>query len=191
MIVAVAGHCLSEVISTVSQPVGHSFFLLPPRGRRMSPLPDRFLIMTEDYVIRPMQPSDLAWVVEIENLCYPNPWSAELFQRELNNPLAAVDLLWIEGELAGYLCFWLVSGELNILNVAVAPGFRRRGAAAALLRHVIEKSRRQDFERAFLEVRVSNAGAIALYRSFGFKASSIRKRYYSDGEDAMIMTRDA
>jgi len=137
-----------------------------------------------------MQPSDLARVVEIENLCYPNPWSAELFVRELDNPLAAVDLLWLEGEIAGYLCSWLVSGELNILNVAVVPAFRRRAAAAALLRHVIEKSRRQGLERSFLEVRVGNAGAIALYRSFGFKPVSIRKRYYPDGEDAVVMELD-
>jgi ribosomal-protein-alanine N-acetyltransferase len=146
--------------------------------------------MTEDHVIRPMQPSDLARVVEIENLCYPNPWSAELFKRELDNPLAAVDLLWLEGEIAGYLCSWLVSGELNILNVAVVPAFRRRGAAAALLRHVIGKSRRQDLERSFLEVRVGNAGAIELYSSFGFKPVSIRKRYYPDGEDAVMMELD-
>jgi ribosomal-protein-alanine N-acetyltransferase len=146
--------------------------------------------MIEDHVIRPMQPSDLARVVEIENLCYPNPWSAELFERELDNPLAAVDLLWVEGEIAGYLCSWLVSGELNILNVAVVPAFRRRGAAAALLRYVIEKSRRQGLERSFLEVRVGNAGAIELYRSFGFKPVSIRKRYYPDGEDAVVMELD-
>jgi ribosomal-protein-alanine N-acetyltransferase len=149
------------------------------------------LTMTENYLIRPMQPSDLARVLEIEDLCYPNPWSAELFQRELDNHLAAVDLLWVEGELAGYLCSWLVSGELNILNVAVAPDFRRRGAAAALLRHVVEKSRDQGFERAFLEVRIGNAGAIALYRSFGFKSVSLRKCYYPDGEDALVMVREA
>jgi ribosomal-protein-alanine N-acetyltransferase len=146
--------------------------------------------MTENYLIRPMQTSDLASVLEIENLCYPNPWSAELFQRELDNPLADVDLLWIEGTLAGYLCSWLVSGELNILNVAVAPDFRRRGAAAVLLRHVIGKSRNQGLERAFLEVRVGNAGAIALYRSFGFREVSLRKRYYPDGEVAIIMDLD-
>jgi len=147
--------------------------------------------MTEDYLIRPMQLSDLARVLEIENLCYPNPWSAELFQRELYNSLSAIDLLWLEGELAGYLCSWLVSGELNILNVAISPAFRRRGAAAALLCHVLERSRRQGLERAFLEVRVGNGGAIALYRSFGFRETSLRKRYYPDGEDAMIMTRNA
>jgi len=146
--------------------------------------------MIDDYVIRPMQPSDLTRVIEIENLCYPNPWSEELFVRELDNPLAAVDLLWLEGELAGYLCSWLVSGELNILNVAVSPCFRRRGAAASLLRHVIEKSRLQGLERAFLEVRIGNSGAIALYRSFGFKEISLRKGYYPDGEDAMVMELD-
>lgn len=145
------------------------------------------LSMTEDYVIRSMRHSDLARVVEIEKLCYSHPWSAELFQRELDNPLASMDLLWIEGELAGYLCSWMVSGELTILNVAVAPRFRRRGMAAALLRHVIEKNRSRGLDRVFLEVRVGNIGAIALYRSFGFRKMSVRKRYYPDGEDALVM----
>jgi ribosomal-protein-alanine N-acetyltransferase len=148
------------------------------------------LTMTEDYVIQPMRQSDLARVVEIENLCYPNPWSAELFQRELDNPLASVELLWIAGELAGYLCSWMVSGELTILNVAIAPPFRRRGAAAALLRHVIGKNRSQGLERVFLEVRVGNIGAITLYRSFGFQEVTLRRRYYPDGEDAMVMMKD-
>jgi ribosomal-protein-alanine N-acetyltransferase len=131
--------------------------------------------------------ADLEEVVAVENLCYSHPWSAELFRRELDNPLSTVDLLWVDGKLAGYLCSWLVCGELHILNVATAPAFRRRGVAAALLRHLFARSRGQGLERAFLEVRASNAGAIALYRAFGFHPVSRRQRYYPDGEDALIM----
>lgn len=143
--------------------------------------------MPDNYIIRDMSPADIDQVAAIERLCHSHPWSAELFRRELDNPLATVDLLWFDAQLAGYLCSWLVCGELNILNVATAPAFRRRGVAATLLRHVFERNRAQGVERAFLEVRVSNVGAIALYRSFGFRTVSRRQHYYADGEDAVIM----
>lgn len=143
--------------------------------------------MTERCIIRPMGRDDLEQVLAVENHCYAFPWSAELFLRELVNPLATVDLLWMGSDLAGYLCSWLVAGELQILNVATSPAFRRRGVAATLLRHAFARSRKLGCERAFLEVRVSNSGAIALYGTFGFNPVSRRKRYYADGEDALVM----
>lgn len=144
-------------------------------------------MMPESRTIRRMSPADLEEVVAVEELCHTHPWSAELFRRELENPVAAVDLLLCGGRLAGFLCSWLVCGELQIHDVATAPPFRRRGVAAALLRHVFERSRSLGLDRAFLEVRVGNAGAIALYESFAFRTVSRRPRYYPDGEDALIM----
>lgn len=137
--------------------------------------------------IRPMTVRDLPQVVAVERLCHAHPWSAELFQRELANPVSTIDLLWFGEKLAGFLCSWLVSGELEILNVATAPACRRRGVAATLLRHAFERARRRGLESAFLEVRVGNTGAIELYRKFGFAVVSRRPRYYADGEDALLM----
>jgi ribosomal-protein-alanine N-acetyltransferase len=137
--------------------------------------------------IRPMATGDLAQVAAVERLCHTHPWSPELFSRELENPLSTVDLFLVGDEVAGYLCSWYVQGELEILNVAVAPVFRRRGVARELMRHVLDRSRRQGLERAFLEVRVGNEGAIALYRAFGFCPLAVRKAYYPDGEDALVM----
>lgn len=137
--------------------------------------------------IRPMTRADLDEVVAVERLCHTHPWSAELFLRELGNPLSSVDVLWFGEMLAGFLCSWMVSGELHIHNVATAPAFRRRGVAAALLRHAFERARRQGLESAYLEVRAGNAGAIALYQKFGFGIVSRRPRYYADGEDAVLM----
>ena len=137
--------------------------------------------------IRPMAIDDLDQVVAVERLCHAHPWSAELFKRELANPVSSVDLLWFGETLAGFLCSWMVAGELEILNVATAPDCRRRGVAAALLRHVFSRARRQGLESAFLEVRVGNIGAIDLYRKFGFTVVSRRSDYYADGEDALLM----
>jgi ribosomal-protein-alanine N-acetyltransferase len=137
--------------------------------------------------IRPMLVSDLEQVVAVERLCHDHPWSAELFQQELANPISTIDLFWSDETLAGFICFWMFSGELEILNVATAPAFRRRGVAAALMRHVFAQARRQGIESAFLEVRVGNTGAIDLYHKFGFSVVARRPRYYADGEDALLM----
>lgn len=137
--------------------------------------------------IRTMREDDLDAVVELERRCQAAAWSARLFQEELANPLSTVDLLRIGTALAGYLCSWQVCGELHILNVVIAPELRRRGLAASLLRHVLQRARRDGCTRAFLEVRVGNAGAIALYRAFGFRPTGQRRGYYADGEDALIM----
>lgn len=137
--------------------------------------------------IRPMMAADLDRVVAVERLCHAHPWTAEMFQRELANPVSSIDLCWLGEALAGFLCSWMVGGELEILNVATAPAFRRRGVAAALLKHTFERARRRGLESAFLEVRIGNSGAIDLYRKFGFAVVSKRSRYYADGEDALLM----
>jgi [ribosomal protein S18]-alanine N-acetyltransferase len=142
---------------------------------------------TAEAHIRPMTMNDLDQVVAVERLCHAHPWSAELFARELANPISRVDLLWFGDKLAGFLCSWMVGAELEILNVATSPACRRRGVADALMRHVFARARSQGLTSAFLEVRVGNIEAINLYRKFGFTVVSRRPRYYADGEDALLM----
>lgn len=146
--------------------------------------------MHTDMFIRTMGEDDLPAVVELERRCHALPWSVRLFQEELANPVSTVDLLWDGMALAGYLCSWQVCGELHILNVVIAPELRRRGLAGTLLRHGLQRARRGGCNRAFLEVRVGNAAAIALYRAFDFRQTGRRRGYYADGEDALIMERD-
>jgi len=110
-----------------------------------------------------------------------------MFQSELDNPLAHIDLLWLNGSLAGYLCSWQVCRELSIHNIATTPAMRRRGVARTLLEATLHRHRRTGLDRALLEVRVSNRAAIELYRSFGFRSIDCRKSYYRDGEDALVM----
>jgi len=143
-----------------------------------------------DFLIQPFQAEDLAAVVRIEQGCYPFPWSAEHFLQEVANPFATLDLLRIGNDLAGYHCYWLIAGEMQILNLATAPGFRNRGVAAGLLQHAFSTGLVKALETAWLEVRRSNAPAIALYRRFGFQEAGVRHGYYQDGEDAMLMRRD-
>ncbi|AMV72629.1 ribosomal protein S18-alanine N-acetyltransferase [Desulfuromonas carbonis] len=139
--------------------------------------------------IRPATAADLPAILAVEQSCYSQPWSEVQFRDELGTPHAHLDLLLIDGDLAGYHCWWLLCGELHVLNLATAPCFRRRGVAAALLEEALRQGAAVGMERALLEVRAGNDGAIRLYRRFGFVESGRRKGYYPDGEDALLMEK--
>lgn len=134
-----------------------------------------------------MERTDLSEVVAIEALCHDHPWSEALFLRELENPVARIDIGELGGSIAGFLCSWTVADEVEIHDVVTAPAFRRQGVAVALLRHLLARGRGEGAERVVLEVRVGNVSAIALYSRFGFRGTGRRKGYYSDGEDALLM----
>lgn len=135
-----------------------------------------------------MQRADLIAVHQLECASQPDPWSLQHFADELDSRVATLDLYWCGETLAGFLCSWLIAGELQIQNLATLPQMRRRGVAARLLTHAIARSREQGLNAIWLEVRVSNQAAIALYERFGFSINGTRPAYYADGEDALIMT---
>jgi len=143
--------------------------------------------LAENITIRPMTVADLNAVHILERSSQSTPWSLEHFAAELENPCAQIDLGFLQGQLAGFICWWLIAGEVQVQNVATAPSSRRKGVAAALLRHVLARWRNSGFDSAWLEVRVSNLPAIALYEGFGFVVVGRRPNYYADGEDALVM----
>jgi ribosomal-protein-alanine N-acetyltransferase len=93
-----------------------------------------------------------------------------------------------EGGIAGYAVYWLAGPECHILNIAVHPEMRRRGVGSQIMDRILEDARRFECEEVVLEVRRSNLPAIKLYRKFGFVPILIRRRYYSDNEDAIVMS---
>ena len=141
---------------------------------------------------RAMIPGDLDRVAEINRQSYRHPWSAELIRREMDHAWSTV-LLGVEelpaGEaVLGFVIYWLVHDELHVLNVAVAAEHRRRGAARALMEEAAARGRARGARLATLEVRRSNAGAIALYRGLGYREVAVRPRYYAEeAEDAIVM----
>lgn len=145
------------------------------------------MLLPAGHLIRPLQQADLPAVHAIECACQTRPWTIGQFAAERDNPVAAIDIYQWEAAVAGFLCSWLIAGELQIQNLATAPEFRRQGVARRLLKHVLERSARSGMEQAWLEVRSSNQSAIALYREFGFQPAGQRPAYYHDGEDALIM----
>jgi len=144
---------------------------------------------TDSFTIRPLGYSDLPQVMAIERRAFTTPWSLAMFVLELSKPsglcLAAVNE---QDKLLGYLICARYDTVWHLMNVAVDPALRRRGIAWSMLEQMIERA---GTDREYtLEVRTSNAPAIALYERFGFRSAGTRPRYYRDnGEDAVIMWR--
>ena len=127
-------------------------------------------------------------VAAIEAECFAQPWSEKTFFEELSNPNAHTYAAIADGEAAGFLSVWEVCGEVSINNIAVREAYRRKGIARALLQHMLDEL--SQAVSVTLEVRRSNAAAIALYESFGFERVGERRNFYSQPtEDAILMTK--
>ena len=137
--------------------------------------------------IRPLRSDDLPRILAIERQCHAYPWSEEIFRDEMTTDHSRI-WVCVEGdEIAGFLCWWTISGEIEIQDVATALRYRRQGVGRCLVAAVLTAARAEGISRALLEVRVGNLSAIHLYREFGFTDCGIRRCYYPDGEDALLM----
>lgn len=130
-------------------------------------------------------------IAALEKRCFTDPWSEASVASELENPLG----LWLveerEGVVAGYIGSQSVPPEADVMNVAVAPEFRRQGIASALLSALAARLAVQGIRSLTLEVRVSNVAARALYAAFGFAEIGRRKNYYLEPkEDALILRKE-
>ncbi|RLD12886.1 ribosomal-protein-alanine N-acetyltransferase [candidate division KSB1 bacterium] len=142
-----------------------------------------------NWFIRPMTEKDLETIVALEKRIFSDPWSRSSFEAELVNKKYSYPLVMeLDGKIVAYAVIWHFFEELHIANIAVHPEYRRMGLGKAFMEYILENFANAQF--AFLEVRRSNKAAINLYESFGFKVLSVRKRYYRDGEDALVMVKD-
>lgn len=123
----------------------------------------------------------------IEQDSFKEPWSKEAYKKEISNPLANYRVITIDDKVVAYGGFWKILDEADINNIAVKKEFRQMGYGKMLMNALIEDAKSQNIKAMTLEVRVTNESAIALYKKLGFKEAGIRKNYYSDKEDALIM----
>ena len=129
-------------------------------------------------------------LVQLERLCFSQPWSRRGLAAELANPSAYFLVAEREGSVVGYAGMHCVLDECYIANVAVHPDFRRRGIGQMLLRGLFDFAARRESAFLSLEVRPSNAAAIALYEREGFRRAGLRRNFYTDpAEDGLIMTK--
>lgn len=133
---------------------------------------------------------DIDMMTSLDEICFTVPWSRADFEKEMTaNPLALYIVAEYEDKVIGYAGLWCIVDEGHITNVAVHPGYRKKGIGKNLVEILLEKAREKANTKNFtLEVRVSNEAGIRLYEGFGFKEVGRRKGYYSDNrEDAAIM----
>ncbi len=141
--------------------------------------------------IRPLQDEDLQQVIEIERQSYPHPWTQIIF----GDCLQAGYSCWVcgrRGIIEAYGILSVAVGESHLLNICVRPESRQQGIGRKLLRHLVSVARRHEAEVIFLEVRISNTTARALYEDEGFNELGNRRDYYPAGdgrEDALILAR--
>jgi ribosomal-protein-alanine N-acetyltransferase len=136
---------------------------------------------------------DLDGLLAVEAASFTNPWTRAMYEWELQNR-AVCHILVVrtpQVRVAGFCAFWLVVDEIHINNVAILPDYRGRGLGTRLMRRVLTEGRRLGATRATLEVRASNEDAKRFYEGLGFRATAVRKHYYTNPvEDALILWRD-
>jgi ribosomal-protein-alanine N-acetyltransferase len=132
-----------------------------------------------------MKAGDVGVVAAIEG---PTRMDEEQLAGELGRPWSRLWVAREEGDgVVAFVVSWHVADELHVLNVATREDRRRRGIARALMEGAVAYAREHRVKHVLLEVRRSNAAAIALYRRLGFFAMGVRARYYPDDEDAVEM----
>jgi ribosomal-protein-alanine N-acetyltransferase len=148
-----------------------------------------------EYQLRSMTPLDLAEVMRIERSSYQLPWTEKIFSDCLE--VGYLTLVAQHGEqLHGFVVFSVAVGESHILNLCIDPDQRRGGIAETLMQQAIANAIAQGAQTMFLEVRVSNKAAIALYQKLRFVETGRRENYYNVAgatnrrEDALLMARD-
>ena len=148
--------------------------------------------MRNETAVRRMTSEDIDDVLVIEELCFEDPWSREAFESEMSGLNPCVYFVAVqEDRICGYMGVWHILDEGHITNVAVHPEYRGQGIGRMLVETSISDGMSKGIEAFTLEVRKSNDTAQELYKKCGFESVGIRKRYYANNEDALIMWRQS
>jgi len=141
----------------------------------------------QDHSVELLGAADLKGVMDLERMCFRTRWTREQFLLGLARGAFRILGTRERGLLIAYAAFSVIAGELELMNIAVHPFHRRKGLGARLMAEMLRLARAEGVVEGFLEVRRSNAGAIDLYRKFGFIQIGTRKNYYPDNkEDALL-----
>jgi ribosomal-protein-alanine N-acetyltransferase len=149
--------------------------------------------MATPFSLRRMRAEDLAAVLAIERVSFPNPWPAATFlgeiqNRSISNPYVAVTASGGGQVIIGYVIFWLIADEAQVNNIAVHPDFRGQGIGQWLMEKSLDLIRDLGGRFVILEVRLSNYSAQRLYRKLGFFDIGRRRSYYfNPEEDALVL----
>lgn len=140
--------------------------------------------------IRKMDLSDIPYVYKEELKIFGKSLGEKtLYNEIMYNDMSRYFIALVDGKRAGYVGSWLTIPNAEILNLFVSEKYRGLKLGVMLMDRVIEVCNDLELENLTLEVRESNKYALALYEQLGFKKGAIRKNYYEDGEDALLMVK--
>lgn len=131
---------------------------------------------------------DLNTIVEIENASMSSPWTLDSYKEALDSDHAFIMVADEAGVCVGFAVFYLTAPESELPDIVVSESYRGRGIGKLLLDASLRELSLRGVDTVFLEVRVSNERAQALYEKMGFEEIGRRKYFYSDPiEDAICM----
>ncbi len=140
--------------------------------------------------LRKMIEEDLHAVLEIENESFISPWSKEQFKYELNeNPYAKCIVIEDDGEIVGFIDYWITFEICQINQIAIKKEKRKKGYATKMLHYLFLYAINNEVDLITLEVRTKNESAIAFYEKNGFEIILAKKQYYENGDDAFYMIK--
>ena len=126
-------------------------------------------------------------VLDLDRQCLGGLWTDAGYRREMDSPNSDLLVLLANQQVVGFGCLWAILEEAHITTLAIHPHYHRRHLGQLLLVLLLRSAHQRRLTHATLEVRASNQQALNLYQKFGFRTAGRRKRYYSDGEDALIL----
>jgi ribosomal-protein-alanine N-acetyltransferase len=156
--------------------------------------------MQQTFKLRKFAPDDLQSVIQINRVCLPENYT-DFFFMDLHQRFPETFVVAEEnGAIAGYIMCRIEVGLSNygfgglirkghVVSIAVLPQYRRKGVAQAVITRALEGMQYYKAKQCFLEVRVTNEAGVSLYKKLGFEVTRTINGYYSDGEDAYVMTK--
>ena len=137
----------------------------------------------------PMTKEHIPGMLEVEEQCFNSGFAKATFEKELENKIAVYVVAIENDKVLGYIGLWNICGTAEIMDVAVHKDYRRKGIGEGLILKALEKCESMDVFEINLEVRKSNLAARNLYKKMGFTENGIRKKYYENKEDAILMQK--
>lgn len=142
-------------------------------------------------IIRPWKYEDILRISEIEKECFPDePWTFKMLASGFESDCFFGVLAEDGDDIAGYGGITVAADSADIDNIAVTEPYRNSGIGTAVLNELCSLAKSKGAAKVFLEVRVSNSPALSLYLKNGFKGVHARTRYYTDGEDCLVMVKE-
>ena len=140
-------------------------------------------------IVRPMTIADIDAIIEIQNGVFSDAWNKDMMRSAFaTNRFFGFCVQ--DGDVVGYVSLSQNYDDADLETIFLSPKYRGKGISNILMQSAIDECEKKGLKGIFLEVKPSNAFAISLYEKFGFSKISVRKKYYSDGEDCIVMKKE-